>query len=807
MSEWHKTGCVLCAQNCGLEVLVEDNRIAKAKGDKDNPRSRGYVCRKGASIAYYQHHAGRLSYPLKRVGEGFERISWDQAIDEIAGKLRSIVDTYGPRSLAYIGGGGQGSHFEAAFGVRLLRALGSRYHYSALAQELTGFFWAHGRFTGKQYLYTIPDEHNSDLLLAAGWNGMQSHQMPRAPLVLKGFSKNPDRLLVVIDPRRSETAEIADIHLAIRPGTDALLTRAMIAIILNEGWQNQDYIEQHVAGFSDIEPWFAGFDAQAAVQVCELDYGQVREVCRLFATRKSCLHSDLGVYMNRHSTATSYLHLILLAVCGRICVPGGNVIPGQMMPLGTHTDERDPRTWRTVTTDFPALMGVFPPNVMPEEILSDHPDRLRAVLCSQANPLRSYADTTAHEKAFKQLDLLVTYEIAMTETAALSHYVLPGTSGYESWDGTFFPWTYPEVYFQMRRPVLEPEGERLEESQIHTRLADQLGLIPPIPDSLKEAAKGDRLAFAMELMQYAAAEPGALPNMQYVLAKTLGEQLGSANLAALWGMLQVAPEPFRKMAQAAGFGAGPLMGEEIFKAILDHPEGVIVGKADESNNFEMVKTDDGKLHVYAPEMAGWIASLEPEAEEKALRPDPAYPFILQLGRHMSMNANTIMRDPAWNKGLRACTLSIHPDDAARLGIQDGQMVRVITEAGEVTIEAELTAATRRGQVVIPHGFGLHHDGKIYGANANRLAKNTHRDRLAATPLHRYVPCRIEAACSMGQRDPGQIPIGRAGRRDDDARGCLSTHRTAAPTRRRDPGDGAHLTGRSREDQGLVSSEG
>ena len=114
--------------------------------------------------------------------------------------------------------------------------------------------------------------------------------------------------------------------------------------------------------------------------------------------------------------------------------------------MGAHTDERDPKTWRTVTTDFPALMGVFPPNVLPEEILSDHPDRTRIVLCCQSNPLRSYADTTAYEEAFKKLDLLVTCELAMTETAALSHYVLPGLSAYESWDGTFFAWTFPEIY-------------------------------------------------------------------------------------------------------------------------------------------------------------------------------------------------------------------------------------------------------------------------------------------------------------------------------------------------------------------------
>jgi anaerobic selenocysteine-containing dehydrogenase len=233
--------------------------------------------------------------------------------------------------------------------------------------------------------------------------------------------------------------------------------------------------------------------------------------------------------------------------------------------------------------------------------------------------------------------------------------------------------------------------------------------------------------------------------MPYVLAKTLGEPLGSANLATLWGMLQVAPPSFQEMAQAAGFTPGPRMGDDIFRAILDHPEGNIVGKADASNNFGMVQTEDGKLHVHAPEMAEWVTSLEPEAEEKALKPDPAYPFILQAGRHMNMNANTIMRDPAWNEGKRACTLAIHPEDAAGLGVSDGQLVRVITEAGEVTIEAELTGATRRGQVIIPHGFGLIHAGQVYGTNVNRLTKNTYRDKFAATPLHRYVPCRIEAA--------------------------------------------------------------
>ena len=745
MGDWKKTSCVLCGQNCGLEVLVEENRIVKVRADRENPRSEGYVCRKGMNVAHYQHHAQRLSRPLKRVGDAFQEIPWGQALDEIASRLIRIVDEHGPRSFAYMGGGGQGCHFEAAFGVALMRGLGSQYHYNPIAQELTGLFWVNGRGLGKQYLSTLPDDHETDLLLAIGWNGWMSHQMAQARRHLKRISDDPDKLLVVIDPRKSETAQRADIHLPIRVGTDALFTRAMIAIILQEGWENSEYIEQHVSGFDRIRSWFTAFDAKAALEVCELDYEEVRKVARLFATRKSSMHADLGILMNRHSTVTSYLELILMAVCGRIGLRGGNIIPGTIMALGGHSDERNPKTWRTVATDFPAIMGYFPPNVMPEEILSDRPDRLRAVLVSGANPLRSYADTTAYEKAFAALDLLVTFEVAMSETAALSHYVLPVRTGFEKWDGTFFPWTFPEIYFQMRRPVLEPEGEPLEEGEVYTGLAERLGLLPKIPKSLADAAKGERSAFLMALMGFLQEHPEAMKVTPFVLARTLGPALGSTHLAALWGLLQTAPPVFRENAARAGFKPGPNMVEEIFQAVLDHPEGLWIGRCDPEKNLESLKTEDGRVQVHIPELADWVQGIEPESEAEALRRDRDYPLILMAGRHMDMNANTLMRNPAWNEGRRACTLAMHPDDAGSLGLEDGRRVRVTTEAGAVVVELEVTDTAMPGHVVIPHGFGLDYQGEVYGVNVNRLAKNTHRDRLAATPLHRYIPCRVEPA--------------------------------------------------------------
>jgi len=745
MKEWRKTGCILCAQNCGLEILVEDGRMVKVRPDKDNPRSQGYACRKGMKILHYQYQNGRLTSPLKRVGERFEPVPWAQAAKEIAARMRSLVAAHGPRCLAYMGASSQGGHFEAAFGLTLLRSLGSQYLYSSAGQEFSGAWWVYGRMLGKQYNITIPDEHETEMLIGWGWNGMQSHQMPEAPRVLTGIAAHPDKLLVIIDPRKSETARIANIHLPLRPGTDALLIKAMIAIILQRGWENTRYLEQRVAGLAAIRPWFAGVDTEAAVAVCQLEYAQVVELCRLMTTRRWCMHPDLGIYMGRHSTLNSYLMNILGAICGIFGVRGGNLIPGMVMPLGFHADERDPKTWRTIATNMPpAAAGSFPPAVVPEEILSEHPERLRALYVSGCNPLRSYPDTTAYEQAFDHLDLLVVCDIAMSETARFAHYILPCRTPYESWDGTFFPWSYPGIYFQMRQPLVEPPGDCREASQIFTDIADRLGLIPDIPSEVGEAARGSRLLFGARLMEWAAQEPAIRAKMPFILAKTLGAEWNSANKAALWGMLMTAPKSLRDNAARAGFTPGIDQGDRLFQAVIDTPQGLWVGMADTADPMAGVSTPSGKIEVYIPELEAAVKALVADQEAVALRPPAEFPLILHAGRHMKYNANTLMRNPAWNQGRKACTVAMHPDDAAALRLGAGQRVRVTTAAGSEVGELESSRDVRRGTVLIPHGFGLIYDGEVYGINVNRLTSSRNRDPIG-TPLHRFVPCRVEAS--------------------------------------------------------------
>ncbi len=736
---WKKTSCAMCGINCGLEVQVEDNRIVKVRPDKDSPISEGYICRKGMNIAFHQHNADRVLYPLKKVGDRFERISWDQAISEIAEKLKSILQQHGPRSLASLVGGGEYNALGRPYLARFVRRLGSRYNYSSANQEFAGRYWAHGLTLGSQDLGFAQDYENTEMLMAIGWNPLMSHGMGQARRKLLKMSKNPEQLLVVVDPRSSETAKIANIHLACRTGTDALLLKSMIAIILREGMHNQEYIDKHVEGLSEILPWFADFDINTALKVCELEYDQVLQVCREFATRKSCLRDDLGILMNRHSAYLSYLLVVLLAICGRIGVPGGNCLTGRRI----YSDPNDPKTWRTVVTNIPAINGMFPPNVMAEEIMNDHPDRLRAVFVFAANPLRSYADTTTYENAFRQLDLLVVSEIAMSETAALAHYVLPSKTAYESWDDT--PGKgFSEVYGRMRRPVVEAEGEQKEGGEIFTLLADAMGLIPELPESLYETAKADSIReYRDVLMDYVKENPESGRVLQFIAAKTLGNAIGSAHLASFFTMLLERSQTQQEEASKAGFATGPDQGLDIYQSIIEHPEGVLVGMRDIEKNIGELATKNERIQLHVPEVEDWIQKINPADEEEQLKADDEFPLILMAGRHMDMNANTSMRDPAWNEDRRPCTLAMNPADAEQFGFTDGQMVKITTEAGEETIEVEVTEDTRKGQVIIPHGFGLVYDGVKYGANVNRLTKNTHRDQFG-TPIHRYVPCRVEA---------------------------------------------------------------
>jgi anaerobic selenocysteine-containing dehydrogenase len=296
----------------------------------------------------------------------------------------------------------------------------------------------------------------------------------------------------------------------------------------------------------------------------------------------------------------------------------------------------------------------------------------------------------------------------------------------------------------MCRPVVEVEGEQKEAGEIYTLLVDAMGLTPTLPDSLYQAAaSGSLRTYRDALMGYVMEHPENMMKVPFIAAKTLGNAIGSAHLASYFtGFLQRSPAKQEEAARV-GFDTGPDQGLALYQAIIDKPEGILVGVQEVGKNLGRVATKDGRIRLHTAEAEDWIKEIDPSEEEKRLQADAEFPLILMAGRHMDMNANTGMRDPAWNEGRRPCTLAMNPADAEKYGFSDGQMVKVITEAGEERIEVEVTEDARKGQVIIPHGFGLVYNGVKFGANVNRLAKNTNRDQFG-TPMHRYIQCKVEA---------------------------------------------------------------
>ncbi len=742
MGEWKKTSCTLCACTCGLEVQVENNRIVRVRGDKSNPKTMGYVCRKGRSIKYFQHQKDRNLYPMKRVGDQFIQISWDQALTEIGERLKAILDEYGPRAFACQGLGGFLGALHTVMAKQFMGCTGSQLHYRALAAELTGFYWSCGSMLGNQTFSLVSDEENSDVMIVSGWNPYVTHQTTRGKMVVKEFATNPDKCLIVIDPRRSETAQMADIHLAIRPGTDALFWKAMIALVLQKGWIDKEYIKMRISDFETILPWFENVDVREYCRTCMLDYEDVCRVARMALERKTGTHSDLGVICGRHSTLATHLQNIFMALTGNLLVEGGQVF-SQGIVASANTNVNDPKFWHSTVTDIPQIIGLLPPAVLAEEIDNEHPERIRALFCVNSNPVHSVVDTTATVKALERLDLLVTMDCALTETARMSDYILPNTTGYECWEMPSFGMVYPGIFTQLRQPVLEPEGEILDTTEIWLRLMEKMGYLPQLPPFLYEAAKGPREEYKKALAEYLKEHPEVAPRKLAVIARTLGAVLGAPSKAVVWALLQTKNQNFKRACARAGFAEGEQQMEQLFEALLAHPEGMLAGYMDTDELMDLLETEDKKIHLYAQEMEDWVYELTPEREEEQLN-NAEFPLVLVAGRHMEGVINHTMRGPEW---IRAkgdlCTVTIHPADAERLGIREGQSARVITNKGSVELPAHIGRETRRGSVIIPHGFGFCYDGVVRGVNINVLTDAAHRDRFAATPFHRYVPCRVE----------------------------------------------------------------
>lgn len=745
-----KTACILCSRNCGLVVETGSGNFTKIRGDEDHPVSKGYICQKAARLQHYQQHDERLQYPQKRQADGsFVRVSWDEALDDIAARLLAIREQHGGDAFAFVGGGGQGNHLGGAYGGQLRAAMKSHYSYTALGQEKTGDFWVNGRLFGAQNCHTTEDVEHADYVIFMGCNPYQAHGIPNARDVLREIKKDPARTMVVIDPRHTETARYADIHLQLKPGTDAYLMSAMLAIMVRENLHDKAFLEKHCAGFAEIEAMLRQIPVADYVQRCGLMLADVEKVARGYAQAKAgCLRIDLGIQHTLHTTLNGYLEKLLYLVAGHFGKKGGNNLHTFFMPLLGNTDERKPHFKRTAHHRMFPIAGIFPPNILPDEILHAGDDRIRAVFVDSTNPVVTYADSAAYEKAFAALELLVVVDVAMTETARLAHYVLPAASQFEKWEATGFNLEFPENFFHLRPPLFAPTGESLPEPEIYTRLLEKMGAIPQRFAMLSRIARlepkaSGHMAYMAALLAYLARHKNMLRFAPSLLYRTLGPVLpqGAAAAAVL---LPLAVDYARRHSAAvrrAGFkGSRFLLGSRLFRAILGKPSGLIISRHEYADIWRMIRHKDRRIHLSVPEMM-----VEWQALADEVPPGQDFPFILLAGERRSYNANQIYRDPAWRKVDADGALRMHPDDAAALQLQEGARAVCDSGHGQVDVVIELDEGMRRGVVSLPHGYGMRYGDKVQGPAINRLTTGAHCDPLTRTPYHKYVPVRIQPA--------------------------------------------------------------
>jgi anaerobic selenocysteine-containing dehydrogenase len=751
-----KTACILCSRNCGLTVEIDNGKFIKIQGDEQHPITKGYICQKAARLEYYQNHDDRLAQPLKRQADGsFSPIGWEVALQEIAEKLQNIKQKHSGNAFAFVGGGGQGNHWGGMYSRQLLSAMGSRFIYTALAQEKTGDFWVNGRLFGSQLCHTTEDIEHADYVLFIGTNPFQAHGIVNARDTLKALQKDPNRTMVVIDPRVSETAKMADIHVQLKPSTDAYLMLAMLAIIVREGLHDKAFLTAHCTGFDAVEKELLAIDVKDYAQRADVPFELVEKVARGFATAKNaCVRVDLGTQHSLHTTLNAYLEKLLYLVTGNFAKKGGNNLHTSMIPLVSHTDERK-KGIRTAKHKMFPIGGLYPPNILPDEINHSGEDRIRAVWVDSANPVLTYADSNAYTTAFEQLDLLVVVDVAMTETARLAHYILPAASQYEKVEATGFNVEFPENFFHLRHPLFAPFKEALPEPEIYTRLFEKMSILPNKFSILSKIAALEpkataRLGYMAALQILFSRKPHFQKYGSSIMYRTMGKTLPKNMEAAapLLGLTLMYAAKYYEAVKKVGYeGSKRTLGNALFNAILGNKSGVIISKHEFEDIWSFLKTPDKKIHLHIPEM---LAELRQLAQEDLSNPD--FPFVLMAGERRSYNANQIYRDLAWRKTDPKGTMRMHPEDATELGIINGENVNCQSSIGSITVAVEIDKSVRRKMVALPNGYGSRfRNGDAIGPQLNMITPSNHCESFTKTPFHKYLPVKITKVVEVSRQ--------------------------------------------------------
>ncbi|WP_405994332.1 molybdopterin oxidoreductase family protein [Streptomyces sp. NBC_00986] len=733
--------CPLCEATCGLTLTIEGTRVTGARGDRDDVFSRGFICPKGASFGAVDSDPDRLRSPLVRRDGELREATWEEAFDAVAAGLRPVVERYGPHAVGVVlGNPNVHTMAGALYPQVLLGALGTRSVFTASTVDQMPKHVSCGLLYGDANAIPVPDLDHTDHLLLIGANPLESNgslcTAPDFPGKLKAL-KARGGTLTVIDPRRTRTAKLADRHIAVRPGGDALLLAAMTHVLFDEHLVELGELAPHVEGVDELCAAVRDFTPEAVSGACDVDADEIRTLAReLAAAPTAAVYGRIGSCTVPHGTLASWLVDVLNILTGNLDRPGGALFPQA-------ATDRTPRPagpgrgfalgrWRSRVSQYPEAKGELPLSALAEEIdtATAEGEPIRALIAVAANPVLSAPDGARLDKALDSLDFMVSVDPYLNETARHADVVLPPPPPSQS-PHHDFAFNTLAVRNQVRytRPAIPLEPGRMAETEILARLV--------------LAASGMH-----------GTDPAAVDAM--VIDQTLGKAVKDPNSPVhgrdsreVAALLTGDTGPERRLDMMLrlgpygdGFGVRP-DGLSLEK-LLAHPHGIDLGPLT-SRLPQPLKTRSGKVELLPQPIVDDLPRL------RQAMSDRADGLVLVGRRHLRSNNSWMHNVPALTGGTNRCTLHIHPDDAERLGVVDGAPVRVKGAGGEVTAPAEITDGLRRGVVSLPHGWGhdrpgtrLTHAATDPGVNVNQLLDGSQLDPLSGNAVLNGVPVEVAA---------------------------------------------------------------
>jgi anaerobic selenocysteine-containing dehydrogenase len=733
--------CPLCEATCGLTLTIDGGRVTAARGDRDDVFSAGFICPKGASFAELDNDPDRLTRPLVRRDGGLVEASWSEAYAVVADGLGGVVREHGGPSVGvYLGNPNAHTIAGALYAPMVAKALGTRHMYTASTLDQMPKQVALGYLFGRPFAFTVPDLDRTEYLVIVGANPVVSNgslaTAPDFPGKLKALRRRGGRL-VVIDPKRTRTAELADRHLAPRPGTDAALLLAIVHVLVEEGLVAPGLggLEPHVTGQDDIRGLADGFSPDAVAAHCGVPAEDIVTLAReIAAAASAAVYGRIGTTTVEFGTLSSWLIDVINILTGNLDRPGGAMFPLSAVAAAPRPPRpgRGFRTgrWRSRVSGYPEVASELPAAALAEEIDTPGDGQIKALITIAGNPVLSAPNGERLDRALDGIGFMVSVDPYLNETTRHADVILPPPPPSQT---AHFDFALNNLAVRNNvrysPPAVPLPDRRPDETEILSRLV--MIAFGAGPDADPRLADDQAIAAMLDQQTRDPDSP--------VAGRSVDE------LAA---MLPDGPGYERRLDMMLRLGPyGDAFGAErdglTLERLKAHPHGIDLGPL-RPRIPEVLRTRSGKIEIAPAELVADVARLRASLD----RPEDG--FVLIGRRHLRSNNSWMHNLPALSGGTNRCTLQIHPDDAARLGVVGTAVVKGL--GGEVRVPIEVTPDIRPGVVSLPHGWGHDRSGirmgvaaRQPGVNVNLLTDGRSLDPLSGTSVLNGVPVVIAAA--------------------------------------------------------------